>query len=48
VLVDESEKMLLGRAHPHERHCIYIPVEKEVAYADFVAKPLQGNSQSRA
>jgi hypothetical protein len=45
VLVDESERMLLGRVHPHERHCAYIPMAKEMAYADFVTEPLQGNSQ---
>ena len=45
VLVDESERVLLGRVHPHERHCIHIPVAKEVVYADFVTEPLQGNSQ---
>jgi hypothetical protein len=45
ILVDESERVFLGRVHPHERHCIYIPVAKEVAYVDFVIKPLQGNSK---
>ena len=47
VLVDESERVLLSRVHPHERHCVHISVAKEVAYANFIAKPLQGNSQYR-
>jgi hypothetical protein len=45
VLVDEPERVLLGRVHPHERHCVYIPVAKEIACADFVTEPLQGNNQ---
>ena len=48
VLVDEPERVLLGRVHPHEWHCVYTPVAKEVAYADFVTKPLPGNNQHRA
>jgi hypothetical protein len=47
VLVDETERVLLGRVHPHERHCVCIPVAKEVAYVDFVAKPLRGDGQQR-
>jgi hypothetical protein len=45
VLVDESERVLLGRVHPHERHCVYISVAKEITYANFVTEPLEGNSQ---
>ena len=40
VLVDESERVLLGRVHPQEWYCICILVAKEVTYVDFVAKPL--------
>ena len=45
VLVDEPERVFLGRVHPHERHCVCVIVAKEIAYADFVTKPLRGNSQ---
>ena len=45
VLVNEPERMLLGRVHPHKRHYVCIPMAKEVACTDFVAEPLQGNSQ---
>ena len=45
VLIDKTERVCLGRVHPHERYYIHTFVLKEAAYVNFIAKPLQRNSQ---
>lgn len=45
ILVDEAERMYLGRIHAHERDYVYTPVVEDSGYVDLIGKPLQGSCQ---
>ena len=40
VLVDETERVYLGRLHSHEWYYVYISVVKEAACTKFIEEPL--------
>ena len=40
ILVDETERMCVGRVYPHERCYVYTFVVKEGPYVNFIVKPL--------
>jgi len=40
VLVDETERVCLGRVNPDERYYVHISAVKEAACANLVEKPL--------
>lgn len=44
VLIDETERVCLGRVHSHERYRDHIFIAEEAAYVHFIVEPLRGIS----